>query len=220
MRVKTRLIPLVIALGQCMAGYSSAGELDVPLIKGQFLPWGAMLKGNESGTIPEYSGPPPIPEGYDPSQPGVRPDPFKNESPLFVVTRENMHEYADNIPEGIKQMLEKYPSFKLNVYPSHRTANFPEFYKNNTIKNIDSCKTVSDGLGLEGCYAGLPFPFPETGNEVMWNRLLKYDQYAFSTRSQATRHVTAKGDVINTGAGPTYGQVPIFDPGRVGGCRS
>lgn len=215
MKSNRKLILAAALAAGCVAGSSVLAATEIPLVKDRYLPWGAEFAGNDAGTIPDYTGAPAIPADYDPARPGVRPDPFRDEAPLFVVDQSNMQQYVDNIPEGIKHLLEKYPTFKLNVYPSHRTANYPDFYIKNTLKNIDSCKNINNGLGLEGCYAGLPFPFPETGNEVMWNRFLKYDQYAFSAQSQATNHITSGGQVINTGSGPTYGQAPIFDPARI-----
>ena len=28
---------------------------------------------------------------------------------------------------------------------------------------------------MEGCYGGIPFPIPKTGNEVIWNFLLRVE---------------------------------------------
>lgn len=212
---KILMAPVLLAVA---LGSASVAHADIDprfIIDGKYLPWGAEVAGNASGTIPAFTGNPGVPASYDPSKPGVRPDPFAAESPILVINKENMHEHANNLAEGIKDMLALYPDYQLNVYSSHRTANYPDLYMENSLKNIDSCKTVNDGLGLEGCYAGLPFPFPETGNEVMWNRLLKYDQHASITN--AGHEVVARsGPAISTGSGPMYKLFPIFAPDKTG----
>lgn len=221
MRLKKLSAILLFSLaGQALvsASVNAAGPADE--IGTKYLPWGAEIAGNASGTIPAYSGAPKVPASYDPNDPGVRPDPYADEKPLFTIDKSNMHEYEANLAEGVKQMLEKYPTFKLNVYKTHRTANYPDFYLENSKKNAKSCKTVSDGLALEGCYAGIPFPFPKTGIEVMWNRLLKYDQHSFTAKGIGLRLVPPSGPVVNTGSGPMYGQAPIFDPQRTEPLKS
>lgn len=213
---KTFTASLIVIAGQLAV--PGSGYAADPALAGQigtkYLPWGAEIAGNAAGTIPKYEGPPPVPKSYDPAKPGVRPDPFSDETPLFVIDKSNMDKYADNLAEGIKQMLEKYPTFKLNVYKTHRTANYPDLYLENSKKNATSCKTANADLALEGCYAGLPFPFPKTGAEVMWNRLLKYDQYSYSTAGIGTRLVPPSGPIIDTGSGPMFVQAPLFDPNR------
>lgn len=62
----------------------------------------------------------------------------------------------------------------MNVYQTRRTVRFPQTYQDNTRKNVDACKTANAGVSIEGCYAGLPFPLPKTGNEVIWNHQLQY----------------------------------------------
>jgi hypothetical protein len=138
-------------------------------------PWGAVKAGNKEGTIPPYTGRIQVPSGYNPNQPGVRPDPFANEKPLFSITASNMAQYEDKLSPGVKAMLQKYPTFRLDVYPSHRTFAYPKWLTENTVKNATACKSVNNNLTLEGCYSGIPFPLPKTGSEVMWNHVVKYN---------------------------------------------
>ncbi|MCO6056887.1 DUF1329 domain-containing protein [Pseudomonas sp. MOB-449] len=180
----------------------------------QYTPWGAELPGNADGSIPAYQGPLKPPASYDTKNPGYRPDPFASEKPLFSVTGANMGQYADQLSEGMKEMLRKYPSFRMDIYPTHRTASYPDYYLENARKNLTACKTVNDELGLSGCYGGTPFPFPKTGNEVMWNRLLKFDQFAFETQAFTGSVVDKSGTRIVTGVASMQIQYPIFDPKR------
>lgn len=174
-------------------------------------PWGAEKAGNAAGTIPEYQGGIQPPASYDPGKPGIRPDPFADEKPRLVITRENMAEHADKLSEGTKAFFEKYPTFRMEVYPTHRTARYPDWYLENARKNATSCETAADGLQLKNCYAGTPFPIPQNGVEVMWNRYLKFEQHAFRADDLMTTVVDANGTVIDTAGWKQWNQYPLWD---------
>ncbi len=53
-------------------------------------------------------------------------DPFAGEKPLFTINAQNAAQYADKLSDGHKAMLKAYPSFRIPVYPSHRTAAAPQ----------------------------------------------------------------------------------------------
>ena len=88
-------------------------------------PMGAEMAGNKDGTIPPWEGgitsPP---EGY--KQGMHHPDPYADDEILFTITRQNMDKYADQLTPGHKAMLDLYDSFKINVYPTRRSASFPD----------------------------------------------------------------------------------------------
>src|SRR3546814_9947952 len=44
--------------------------------------------------------------------------------PLYVITRDNMAKYADQLSEGHKAMFKTYPDYKMVVYPTVRNAFF------------------------------------------------------------------------------------------------
>src|SRR4051812_45413191 len=88
-------------------------------------PIGAERAGNREGTIPAWTG------GYTAPMPGYlqgapRPDPFPDEKPLFSITGANAASYAAKLPEGAKVLLAKFPNYRMDVYPSHRTAAAPQ----------------------------------------------------------------------------------------------
>ena len=47
------------------------------------------------------------------------------EKPLFSITKANMAQYAKFLTEGHKKLLSTYPTYKMNVYPSHRVVTWP-----------------------------------------------------------------------------------------------
>lgn len=211
-KMKTRLA-LVMACVPVF-GMTSVHADEREFIGTKYTPWGAELQGNAEGTIPAFSGPPAVPASYDASKPGVRPDPFADDKPLFSITSGNMGEYADKLSEGIKEMFRKYPEFRMDIYPSRRTASYPDFYLENARKNLDSCKITNDGLGLSGCYAGTPFPFPKSGTEVMRNRFFKYEQLSLSSSGMYGIVVDRSGRERITGVAQQELYWPIFDPQR------
>ncbi|WGK62469.1 DUF1329 domain-containing protein [Halopseudomonas sp. SMJS2] len=120
-------------------------------------PVGATKEGNAEGTIPEWNN-------------SNGSESLSDEKPLFKITAENLSQYEDKVSEATKEMIRRFPdSFYLNVYPTHRTMFYPDkFYELTKINALD-CTTSDDGLALKGCFGGVPFPFPKSGYEVMWN---------------------------------------------------
>lgn len=178
-------------------------------------PWGAEKAASADGSIAEYSGPPKPPTGYNAKRPGVRPDPYVGEKPLYSVTAQNMDKYAVRLSEGTKAMLKKYPSFRVDVYPSHRTATFPKYVIDNTLRNATECKTSANELQLQGCYGGVPFPIPKTGSQAVWNHLLHYNAPSFGA-SYRTYVVDAAGNRVLQLETDSWQEFPIYDPKRSG----
>lgn len=136
-------------------------------------PLGAEKAGNAEGTIPQWDGgitaPPP---NYKPGM--HHPDPFADEQPLFIITKANMDEYADHLTPGQKILLETYDTYKIKVYPTHRTAGYPQRIYDATKKIAATAMLVEGGDGVTGAVIGTPFPIPKQGVEVIWNHLLRY----------------------------------------------
>ena len=135
---------------------------------------GAEKAGNKEGTIPAYTGgitsPP---KEYKPNS-GIRPDPFAQEKPLFSIQAQNLEPYADKLTEGAKALMKKYPTFRIDVYPTHRSVGFPDWVIAGTKKAAIRATTTDDGLVLKDGQGGIPFPIPKSGYEAMWNHLTSY----------------------------------------------
>lgn len=173
--------------------------------------FGAIKAGNAAGTIPAYTDEPlTVPSCYSPTEPNYFCDPW-NDKPLFTITAQNMEEHAAQLTEGQKALLRKYPDFRMDIYPTRRTARFPENVLENSVKNQTSCHTTNGGLGVEGCYGGVPFPIPKTGNEVMWNHLLKFSAVNKAIKSKSIL-VDNDGRRVMVGSYDLYVSQPFFDP--------
>ena len=102
---------------------------------------------------------------------GKRLDPLADEKPLYTVTAANMDKYAEKLTDGVKAMLKKYPdTYRLDVYPTHRTATAPEWVYNYTTQN--ALKAKLDGHNILGAFGGIPFPIPQNGLEAINNHRL------------------------------------------------
>ncbi|HKY90337.1 MAG TPA: DUF1329 domain-containing protein [Nevskiaceae bacterium] len=141
-----------------------AKELDGPKLTCM----GAEKAGTPSGVAEwtgKYNGTWPgqtKPHGYEPG-------PYKDEKPLFTITKANMAQYADKLTEGQKALLNKYAEYKMNVYPSHRDFRFDDWVCDRVKKNAVEAEVNPNGLGLKGNAGAHPFPFPASGIEAVWN---------------------------------------------------
>ena len=145
---------------------AEAGKLGKDLT-----PIGAEKAGNKDKSIPDYTGGHPQ-EG---SLSGEFPhdNQIDGEKPLFTITAANSAQYADKLTVGHKELLKRFPDYKMNVYPSHRTVAFPDAINKATIANATTCE-LQETDTLVNCKLGFPYPIPKSGAEVIWNHRLKW----------------------------------------------
>ena len=163
-------------LGVVVSGSALAGPKpdQIDRLSNDLTPVGAERAGNAAGTIPEWTGG--ITEPVAGYQPGDHhPDPFASDQVLFTIDGSNYQQYAENLSVGQKAMFERYPeTFKMPVYPSRRSASFPQHIYEKTIENGKTGRLVADGEGVAEVAEGFPFPFPENAYELILNHKLKY----------------------------------------------
>ncbi len=174
-----RITPVAgVALVLCGLNFNAFAGVsaeEAATLKTTLTPLGGEKAGNKEGTIPAWTGGMTAPTpGYTPG--GRRPDPFAAEKPLFSVSAKNVGEYAARLPDGAKALMQRYPDFRVDVYPSHRPAAAPQYVYDNTFKNATRARLVNSSAGQipEGAYGGIPFPIPKSGTEAMWNVLLRW----------------------------------------------
>ena len=95
------------------------------------------------------------------------------EKPQFIITKDNVAQYADHLTVGQKALFAKYPDYKMIVYPTLRTAYFPDAINAASIKNATSA-SLKGTDDVEGAVLGFPFPIPTNGAEVIWNHKMRY----------------------------------------------
>ena len=172
--------------------------------------WGAEKAGNKEGTIPAYTGEKIAPPaGWDRKKQGF-PDPW-GEKPLFTITAQNVAKYADKL-DGMVEVFKKYPNFRMDIYPTHRIFAMPKYVVDNSIKNATGCKTSQDQYSLDGCYPGVLFPIPKTGNQVMWNKLLNYGSNAWVSENVSTYVTPISGSPVLQSANLITTELPLYNP--------
>jgi hypothetical protein len=195
-------------------GYSFAAVSadEAQQLKSVLTPLGGERAGNKEGTIPAWQGGVLKPQpSYQPNQ--RRSDPFANEKPLYSVTAKNIEQYSNVLSDGQKAMFKRYPDYRMDVYPTHRTAVAPDYVYANTLANATKAKLV-DGTDYQipsGAFGGIPFPIPKTGLEVMWNHLLRYQGTATRTLNGQTWMVTADGKKVMAVQGRQEIKMPYYD---------
>ena len=167
------LISLIASLALSTQAQGKVAPEQAARLTQDLTPMGAERAGNKEGTIPAWTGGiQQIPEDYEPGEHHV--DPYADEEPLLVITANNYQDYAANLSSGQIALLKQYPDYKIKVYPSHRSASFPQKIYDFSIKNATRAELTPDGAGLKNAGVGVPFPIPESGLEAIWNHLTRY----------------------------------------------
>lgn len=158
MRAST-LVVLILALAAAKAAVTPQ---EAQNLKSSLTPVGAERAGNAAGTIPAWTG-------------GASP-PGASEKPVLVLTQRNVRDHAEQLPEGARLLFEKYPTYRMDVYPAHRTAAAPQAVYDAIFRNATRAHAAPEGIayGVEGAVGGVPFPIPKSGSEAMWNHLLAF----------------------------------------------
>ncbi|HEY6132844.1 MAG TPA: DUF1329 domain-containing protein [Rubrivivax sp.] len=174
---------------------------------------GAEKAANKDGTIPAYTGGLTTPPAGFKAGDGIRPNPFASEKPRLVIDAKNMAQHADKLTAGTKALLEKYPSFRVDVYPTHRTVAFPKWVTDNTAKIATTAKTTNGGRSIEGAHAGFPFPIPKDGYEAMWNHLVRFNGPAYEAKYR-NLSVDAGGRATLATEGLSAQEYPYWDASK------
>jgi hypothetical protein len=160
----------------------------------ELTPIGAERAGNQQGTIPPWTG------GLDGSKLDVPrgkflPDPYPDDEILFTITAQNLDQYADKLSAGQKALLENNPdSWRMNVYPTRRSASYPEFVYQAVKRNATrSAVDLANLGGVTDADISSPFPIPSQGVEVVWNHNLRWRGVAVE-RFEGLAAPTTTGD--------------------------
>jgi hypothetical protein len=164
-----------LAAGLVAAGANAAVTAEQAKTLGTTLTGvGAEKAASKDGTIPAYEGGLTTPPAGFKAGDGIRPNPYASERPRLVVDAKNVAQHADKLTAGTRALLEKYPSFRVDVYPTHRSVAFPKWVLDNTAKVAVTAKTTNNGRSIEGAHAGFQFQIPKDGYAAMWNHLVRF----------------------------------------------
>lgn len=194
MHKKTALCAALAAILLSAQGVQAAVSTEEAAALGKTLnPLGGEMAGNADGSIPAWTPTLNVPTSGE-KVGDIPRKVFADEKAIAQISAQNMGQYAEHLSEGTQALLKKYPdSFRVDVYPTHRTGVAPQYVYDNSVKNATSCQTTNQGLSLQGCYGGVPFPIPKAGIEVIWNHLLRVENEATDITSFKNIVLTADG---------------------------
>ena len=169
--LKTSLLLLGV-LGTTLS-YAKVSQLEASRLGTELTPLGAEKSGNRSGTIPPWTGgiTQPI-KGYVKGE--FHPDPFAEDDIKLVINSSNMQAHKKMLTQGQMALLTKYPDYFMNIYPSRRSAAFPEFVYKAAKQNALTAELQPYGTGVTNTVMTSAFPIPKNGAEVLWNHTLRY----------------------------------------------
>ena len=178
-RALLRHTALALAMSLGLSG--AAFAQDASQLGKALTPVGAERAGNAAGTIPAWDGGITKPlAGHKPG--GHYADPFAADQPILTITAANAESQKDRLTPGQLALFKTYPSYKMVVYPTRRSAAFPQQYYDETMANPPRAKLAPGGNGVVGTTGGAAFPVPKDGTEAIWSTLTRYrgDTYTMS----------------------------------------
>ncbi|MBR9883084.1 MAG: DUF1329 domain-containing protein, partial [Oceanospirillales bacterium] len=166
---------------------AAVDEEQAAALGARLTPVGAEQAGSQDRRIPPWQG------GLSQSDDRYS-DPFAQEQPLFTITADNLDQYADQLSPGQRALFKRYPdSFRMPVYPSHRTVAYPEHVYERAKWNATRAQLSDGGNGLKDFREVFPFPIPQNGLEAIWNHITRYRGEALE-RTFVQIAVQANGD--------------------------
>ena len=150
--IKTTIL-LMAGLLLASHGFAAVSADQADRLGKDLTPMGGIKSGNADGTIPAWDGgitTPPA--GYEKGM--HHPDPYAADKVLLTVTADNVGQYADKLTAGQQAMLKAYPSYKMNVYPTHRSAAAPQRIYDATKAVATTAQLTEGGNGDTGALNG------------------------------------------------------------------
>ena len=174
--IRNIVLPLAFALALHGVFGDARGEISpeqIARLGVDLTPLGGERAGNADGTIPPWAGgimapPPAYRQGMH------HPDPYADDQPLFTIDRTNMDQHKAKLTAGQQAMILAYESFYMRVYRSRRSASAPQRIYDATRRIAATAKLSDQGNGVNHAVIGIPFPIPRSGQEAIWNHLLRY----------------------------------------------
>ncbi|GGO84277.1 hypothetical protein GCM10011348_30150 [Marinobacterium nitratireducens] len=199
----------VLATALSAAAYAGVSPEEAAKLGASLTIVGAEKAANADGSIPEYNGGlRTAPAGFQVGS-NVRPNPFADEKPTLVIDSSNLATFKDNLSATTVELISRFPSFRVEVYPTHRTATLPQANLDNTLRNAVDARATEQGLALENVLPGVPFPIPQTGREAMWNHLLRFQGKAIESKYDSW-NVDAAGVATLATTGTAFNDYPIY----------
>jgi len=191
---------------------------DADTLKTTLTPLGAERAGNADGSIPAWTGENlPLPPGSGAY--GIIPDYFASDAKIVSINAGNMAQYKDKLTPGVMALMTKYAEFRIDVYPTHRTAIATQEVYDNAYANVTRVQPAAGGsrLGFTGGFGAVPFPILnqddpfEAGAQAIWNHNCRWTGH-YIQRSYSN-HTMIDGQLVLASGYHLTGTRPYYAPG-------
>ncbi|WP_369856800.1 DUF1329 domain-containing protein [Candidatus Thalassolituus haligoni] len=183
-----------LMISAAMSSWAELPASEIERLHQDLTPLGAERAGNGKA-IPAWTGG--LPQDKGPWESGFHPDPYAGEQALFRIEASNLEAHKAQLTEGQRQLLMRFPDMYLNVYPSHRSASYPDYVYEAIRTNAATAKLLPYGSGVIGAVMSSPFPIPANGLEVLWNHTLRFRGQTVSYEAVSSL-ITASGQRMDT----------------------
>lgn len=208
------ILLLLVAIGMVWPVQAGVSMEEARRLANDLTPFGGERASNEEGTIPSWNGGMTVmPETviYDPNSGDHLPNPFVGEKTLYIITAENMEEHKKKLSQGQQALLKRYPdTYRLHVYPTHRTSAAPQWVYDNTARNAVKATLTDNRQGVTGAYGGIPFPIVKQGEEAIFNYQAHWNGGDTIVNYKAAL-VHADGSRTSSGGGEYTRDRPYYD---------
>ena len=127
-----------------------------------------------------------------------------------MIDGKNVDQYKNLLSATTVELAKRFPTFRVDVYPTHRTVSLPQAVLDNGVKNATGAKSLEGGLAIDNVLPGVPFPIPQSGNEAMWNFLLRYQGVSINSKYDSW-NVDSAGVASLATTGQAFISYPIYE---------
>lgn len=146
-------------------------------------PVGAEKAGN-GRDIPAWTGGLPQDKNHTPGE--FHKDPFVSDKRVMRIDLANMEQHKERLTEGQMALLKRFPDYYIDVYPTHRSASYPQYVYDAIKVNATRADLMKYGAGVTGATMSSPFPIPDNGLEVLWNHTLRFRGHSMAYTAVAS----------------------------------
>ncbi len=207
--VKT-LLATSMAMMLAAQAQAAVSEQEAAKLGSSLTQVGAEKAANADGSIPAYNGGLTTAPASFKAGDSMRPDPFASEKPVLVIDGKNVDQYKGMLTATTVELAKRFPTYRVDVYPTHRTVVLPQTVLENSRKNATGAKSLEGGLAIDNVLPGVPFPIPQSGAEAMWNFLLRYQGVNINSKYDSW-NVDSAGVPSLATTGQAFITYPIYE---------
>jgi len=194
-------------------GFARVPQTQIERLGDDLTPLGSQRSGNADGSIPAWTGGLSKPPAHVTVVAGEHlPDPYADEKPLFRIDAQNMAQHQKYLTVGQMALMERFPTYFMDVYPTHRSCALPEHVYKAAEHNANVGELVADGNGVSKAIMAVPFPIANNALEMIWNHTLRYRGFKLQRRFTAIPvnqsgdyyQITVEDDAIFRWSDPRY----------------